>query len=219
MAFIVQKAVQGVAAGIGLASESYQHHKEKKQHDKEKVKNELESESTRSINENGEEDMDHHDAAWELDEAQDEVVSQPASEMSHAEGKGIEDPIKIAEVFIKHFPPPAFSSKEQEQEYMHTQSLPLPVIIPQRRPENRTRGFIRAYAPLLENSFIDEETFLSFIHDINVVCLPNPWIQAINLASFATMALPTVTGMIVSMAIKKATDAMGEAHSRSKYDF
>ncbi|KAK1071126.1 hypothetical protein LTR74_003507 [Friedmanniomyces endolithicus] len=42
-------------------------------------------------------------------------------------------------------------------------ALPLPVIIPQRRPRNKTRGFVRAYAPVLADSGIDQATFLSFL--------------------------------------------------------
>jgi hypothetical protein len=45
--------------------------------------------------------------------------------------------------------------------------LPCPVIIPQRRPENKERGFIRAYAPALLECGIDEATFLNFIDSLN----------------------------------------------------
>jgi hypothetical protein len=45
--------------------------------------------------------------------------------------------------------------------------LLCPVIIPQRRPENKERGFIRAYAPALLECGIDEETFLKFIDSLN----------------------------------------------------
>jgi len=45
--------------------------------------------------------------------------------------------------------------------------LPCPVIIPQRRPENQERGFIRAYAPALLECGIDEATFINFIDSLN----------------------------------------------------
>ncbi|KAF2095827.1 hypothetical protein NA57DRAFT_7372, partial [Rhizodiscina lignyota] len=159
---------------------------------------------------------EHHEAAWELDEAQDEVDGQSQTEPEQLkEGKGFENPIKVADAFVaKHpSPPPVYKDESGQQ---HVLNLPLPVVIPQRRPGGRMRGFIRAYAPLLEGSSIDEATFLEFLHDLNVICLPNPYINAINMASFATMALPTVTGLIVSIAIQKATQAMNEVHSRSK---
>ena len=45
--------------------------------------------------------------------------------------------------------------------------LSCPVIIPQRRPENKERGFTRAYAPALLNCGIDEATFLNFLDSLN----------------------------------------------------
>jgi hypothetical protein len=45
--------------------------------------------------------------------------------------------------------------------------LPYPVIIPQRRPENRSRGWLMAYAPVLEDFGIDQTAFLKFLHDFN----------------------------------------------------
>jgi hypothetical protein len=45
--------------------------------------------------------------------------------------------------------------------------LPCPVIIPQRRPKDKERGFIRAYAPALLECGIDEATFMNFIDSLN----------------------------------------------------
>lgn len=47
--------------------------------------------------------------------------------------------------------------------------LPCPVIIPQRRPRNKDRGFVRAYAPILGDSGIDQEVFLQFLEYLDVV--------------------------------------------------
>ena len=52
--------------------------------------------------------------------------------------------------------------------------LPRPVIIPQRRPENKERGFIRAYAPALLECGIDEATFLNFIDSLNEATKVSP---------------------------------------------
>ena len=41
--------------------------------------------------------------------------------------------------------------------------LTCPVIIPQRRPGSKSRGFMRAYAPVLADYDINEETFLDFL--------------------------------------------------------
>ena len=41
--------------------------------------------------------------------------------------------------------------------------LSCPVVIPQRRPGSKTRGFMRAYAPVLADYGINEESFLNFL--------------------------------------------------------
>lgn len=55
--------------------------------------------------------------------------------------------------------------------------LPCPVILPQRRPRDRTRGFVRAYAPVLQNAGINQETWLRVMDDFyesSKVTQPNP---------------------------------------------
>ena len=41
--------------------------------------------------------------------------------------------------------------------------LRCPIVIPQRRPGSKTRGFIRAYAPVLADFDVDLEMFLGFL--------------------------------------------------------
>jgi hypothetical protein len=41
--------------------------------------------------------------------------------------------------------------------------LQYPVMIPQRRPEDKSRGWVRAYAPALMDCGIDQYTFLNFL--------------------------------------------------------
>lgn len=51
--------------------------------------------------------------------------------------------------------------------------LKYPVIIPQRRPGTKIRGFVRAYAPVLADHDIDQDTFLRFLktfHKSSQVC-------------------------------------------------
>lgn len=94
--------------------------------------------------------------------------------------------------------------------------LDLPVVITQRRPKARTRGFIQAYAPLLEGAGIDQPTFLDLIEKLNKAVQPNPWLQAINLASLAAQNVPEPVTLAVSIATKMAADAASEIHSRAK---
>jgi hypothetical protein len=58
------------------------------------------------------------------------------------------------------------------------QKLPVPVIIPQRRPRFKGRGFVRAYAPLLADSGISQEMFIEFLEvfdKASEVCFPSPF--------------------------------------------
>ena len=41
--------------------------------------------------------------------------------------------------------------------------LQHPVVVPQRRPRTRSRGFMRAYAPELGGCQVDQALFLSFL--------------------------------------------------------
>ena len=45
--------------------------------------------------------------------------------------------------------------------------LQYPVVIPQRRPEDKSRGWVRAYAPALMDCGIDQYTFLNFLDAFN----------------------------------------------------
>ena len=58
----------------------------------------------------------------------------------------------LASSFVEHFPPPQAP----------VGTLHLPVILPQRRPGNKRRGFVQAYAPMLKQAGISEAAFLSF---------------------------------------------------------
>ena len=63
------------------------------------------------------------------------------------------------------------------------QKLPCPVIIPQRRPGKRDRGFVRAYAPVLNNCGISQEVFLKFLKDWNTasrVCFVSKCVRTIT---------------------------------------
>ena len=65
--------------------------------------------------------------------------------------------------------------KFSEPNAQATKSAPMkcPIVIPQRRPGSKTRGFIRAYAEVLSDYDIDQDTFLTFLksfHKASQVC-------------------------------------------------
>lgn len=140
---------------------------------------------------------------WTLDDAQDELPD------ANTQGQQDSNAIEPYEAFLRKHPPP---------QSVPIDRLPMPVVLPQRRPKERSRGFIRAYAPVLENCDVDQETWLEFLELFRTSGAANPWISAINLASFATLAIPSALSVLVSMAIRQATDVAIEMQSRERYE-
>ncbi|KAK0104983.1 hypothetical protein ONS95_004647 [Cadophora gregata] len=91
--------------------------------------------------------------------------------------------------------------------------LPLPVIIPQRRPQDKSRGWVRAYAPALMGAGIDEVTFLDFIDRFNEESKASPYFHVVNVAGAGVGFLPGITPMIVSMAVPVAVQVAKQAQS------
>lgn len=223
---ISRKAFQGIAAGIGLVSESISAHKAKKQ-------NQLAQESPENITErepNSEDAISIHELPieedgsperptrlleeqWALDEAQEELRhGSEEAVISPPPYKEI-DEARLAHQFAYAHPapPPYAVNKDLPQP-----RLSAPVVLPQRRPKTRDRGFIRAYAPALAECGIDQTMFIDFLNTAEKACQAAQWLQAINLASIGTIWLPSVTGIAVSIAIQIATDIAIAVDGRRK---
>lgn len=80
--------------------------------------------------------------------------------------------------------------------------LPLPVILPQRRPRNKSRGFVRAYSPVLEDVGIDQDTFLKFLKNFHKSSQAHPLFNAVTLAANIVGFVPEVTAMAVSISLQ-----------------
>ncbi|KAI0849184.1 hypothetical protein F5Y00DRAFT_235870 [Daldinia vernicosa] len=93
-------------------------------------------------------------------------------------------------------------------------SLPYPIIIPQRRPGQRDRGFIRAYAPDLMSCGIDVPTFMGFLDELDKATASCPYVSAINLASNAAGFLPSGIGTAVTLTVKITAGVYQEMRSR-----
>ncbi|RFU28619.1 hypothetical protein B7463_g7727, partial [Scytalidium lignicola] len=218
---LIGKAVKGIAGGIGLASEGISHYKQQKA--ARKIAGQSKSPDTSPPYENfpdaemqsEEKSKDVPSAEnddeeqWKLDDVQDE--QSPAISSNNAPpAKTERDVHKITANFIARYPAPEYPSLTAAPK------LPLPVLLPQRRPKDRARGFIRAYAPVLAECGIDQDLFLDFLDTFNQASQASPWINAINLAGFATMALPMGIGIAVQAAITIAVKAATEVHSRHR---
>jgi hypothetical protein len=188
---VVGTIVRMVGSGIGLARESYLENKEKKELAKSQS-NVAEPGSDRStpiatssnappndsepppeyvettpehalelvangkavLTDIDESSEDEDEEEWKLDEVTDFIdpPSYEESEAHHEEGEH-DDPKKlIRNVLI--LAPPITEFKGP---------IPVPVVIPQRRPRAKGRGFVRAYSPVLDNSALNERTFLEFL--------------------------------------------------------
>ncbi|KAK8123139.1 hypothetical protein PG984_011809 [Apiospora sp. TS-2023a] len=92
------------------------------------------------------------------------------------------------------------------------------VIIPQRRPKTRERGFIRAYAPDLHHCGIDQATFLSFIDGLNAAVSAHPILSAFNLAGAAAGWVPAAVTPIagaVGLGVQVVAGVITEVKARS----
>lgn len=82
--------------------------------------------------------------------------------------------------------------------------MPCSVIIPQRRPQNKTRGFVRASAPVLEECDTDEATFMDFPEGFERSISKQGWLNIVNLVVVIDVeagitALALASGIIVQV--------------------
>ncbi|KAG6357790.1 hypothetical protein INS49_013669 [Diaporthe citri] len=124
----------------------------------------------------------------------------------------------------RYHAPPTNSDQERAPQVAPTVAptgdesrLPRAVVVPQRRPSDRARGFVRAYAPDLLCCGIDQETFLRFIDGLNKSVASNPAVEAVNIAGEAVGAVPGsefVGAPIVGAALQVAAGAYKEVNAR-----
>ena len=95
--------------------------------------------------------------------------------------------------------------------------LPCPVIIPQRRPRKKVRGFVRAYAPLLgECSGIDQATFLAFLKNFYESSKASPVFPVIQVAAAIAGFAPSVIAMAVTTVVQIAAATGEEIQARHR---
>lgn len=222
-------AVKNVASGIGLVSESMHSRKQGESDSRSQIASRQDwREHSNNTIEGRDIDADHRRAedgraiereqggddalevAWDLDDAQDDVPPEYSlltlqSHRTQHSGDQTTDAVLANNMTLPN------SSRHGP-----LGGLQYPVLLPQRRPKDRTRGFVRAYAPVLEHCGIDQAQWLQFLDTFEKSSQANPLIMALNLASLATMALPSVTSFMVSVAIQVATTVAAEGHARYK---
>lgn len=225
----VDGLVRLTAASIGFVSEAIHHRRQKKEAKRKQVAPVAEpNEVTIAAQLN--------EAIWELDAVDQEVsleesrqspreleastepkepqepeestVRNRLQKQKPEEQKEQKEPKDVAKAFLQRHP---FKGQPDPNT-----KLALPVILPQRRPKDRGRGFVRAYAPVLGDAGIDQETFLDLIDSFNKSLEPNPYLYAINLTGLASMAAPEPFSMLIGASIDVLSFMTVEAHSRFK---
>ncbi|OZJ01487.1 hypothetical protein BZG36_05645, partial [Bifiguratus adelaidae] len=145
-------------------------------------------------------DSDADEEDWELDDL--EVKLAGVDNLYHQE----QTPHKEGVMKFSAPSPPAFRPP--------VGTLPLPVIIPQRRPGTRLRGFVRAYAPDLLACGVLEADFLRFNKELHQAMQSSKVITVINVAAFAAGFIPSVTAMAVTTAVQFAAGFASAIQSR-----
>ncbi|KAF2090086.1 hypothetical protein K490DRAFT_54500 [Saccharata proteae CBS 121410] len=133
-------------------------------------------------------DIDDDEELWELDEAAEQADPPSHDEAASPPAPSREEMVRSV---VQNLPPPPSTRAR----------LPFPVIIPQRRPREKSRGFVRAYAPVLEDCGIDAATFLDFLKTFHKSSQASPIFQVILLGTFAAGLVPGVVAMATTAAI------------------
>ncbi|CAG9982981.1 unnamed protein product [Clonostachys byssicola] len=156
---------------------------------------------------------DHQDgqgqdeAVWELDDMAERL--RPHSEET-AGNESEEEKVKKREAMVRSLasmagPPPR-----------PAQRLPCPVILPQRRPRQKDRGFVRAYAPVLSDCGISQDVFLRFIEDLDAANKASKWLDAIFVAASVVGFVPTVSTQVTSLVVQIIAGTAREFQGRSR---
>jgi hypothetical protein len=186
-----------IAAGKAVPADAKDHpynHDEKTPHN-----DEDEDEDDDSLSEEGDEEQ------WELDEA----VSYPEPREDKPEDIG-----QLTDAFMVAHPPPAYAASSPSQ---IRGNLPCPVILPQRRPRDKKRGFVRAYAPVLAECGIDQATFLDFLETFYRSTKEDKWLQVVNISAAIAGMAPNPIAMGVSIAVQVAVGVAMEVQRRHRF--
>ncbi|KAF7191298.1 Burnettramic acids biosynthesis cluster protein E [Pseudocercospora fuligena] len=152
---------------------------------------------------------------WELDDAitpEDSKAGLPSYEESEAtkQLEPTEDLVRdVMGTSAAHKVAQPSSSRPQKP-------LPCPVIIPQRRPRKKSRGFVRAYAPVLQNAGIDQDTFLAFLKNFHKSSQAHPILPIIQVAAGIAGFAPGVIAMAVTTGVQIGAKVAAETQERYK---
>ena len=138
-----------IAGGIGLASEYNADRKARKSASPQPPALEQRQQREDPAHDS-DASTDYDEDSWELDEVEEGKLHNA---LEGEDGRDVDD---VLNAFFQKHP--------QASQHKQLQWLSCPVILPQRRPQTNTRGFVRAYAPTLQGSDIDQATWMDFLN-------------------------------------------------------
>lgn len=149
---------------------------------------------------------------WMLDEEQ-QKLSRSRSSSPAPQGK-TQDPNSLADDFLLQNP----NALADGTSLGLSGRLRLPVVLPQRRPSDRSRGFVSAYAPDLGDCGITQDMFMTFLEKFDKSTQANPLLLTLNLAAVGLefAPIPSVYGLLAAIGAHQATVVAMELNSRSK---
>ena len=205
----VNELVKLVGSGIGAARESYLENQEQKSKfvpssgtSQYQASNPASSVHGREHSPEAEDE--ELEDTWLLDEAS-QSIDPPSYEEANPPPAAMEqDPKDLVGQVLQSAPPPS----------TRTSPIPLPVILPQRRPGTKGRGFVRAYAPVLSNAAIDQQTFLLFLKNLHLASSASTGLKVVFIAGAAAGVVPEPITQIVSAAVQVTAGAAIEAQRR-----
>jgi hypothetical protein len=228
---IVEDIVRGAAAAVGFVSEAIKYRKAKQMRAKKQadttqldvspgtpqsqISVQGEAQSPKQLQPENQTEAavsrdQVHDTIWRLDDMHDTAAHQDDNSPRSPQDESRD----VAAAFIARHP---FLTDAAPDAVTHNAKITCPVVLPQRRPKDRARGFVRAYAPVLADAGIEQDTFLDFIDTFNKVIEPSPWLHAINLAGLAGLSMPMEPMMmLLDLGVALTSAAVIEAQSRFK---
>ena len=150
---------------------------------------------------------DDDEAAWALDDAVEAVETPDIEQQKPKRGLDAQPTVEsFAAMVMAHCPPaPQFIPQ-----------MPLPVIIPQRRPGSKDRGFVRAYSPILEGNGIPQDSFLYFLKNFHAASKASPILNVVFISAGIVGMVPSVVIMATTTAIQIAVGTAIELQKRTR---
>ncbi|KAG8530892.1 uncharacterized protein KY384_004249 [Bacidia gigantensis] len=144
---------------------------------------------------------------WALDEAAAEAEERNSHDQKKKYGLDAQPTMEYFRDRVLALCPPAPFSIHK---------IPLPVILPQKRPGSKDRGFISAYAPILGQNGIPEEAFLCFTKTLQEASKASPILNVVFLSAGVVGMVPMWEAQVASTVVQVAAGTAIELQKRQR---